>query len=389
MAHRRLERLAAALVAGGLAVAAQAPLAQPQMFEDIVVSDPDGTMTDPEFDKTLRSLRMSWQDDAGKLWVTDIDPMTGIWAPRDGRQVLIDTELLPIFVTRQGVEWAYDDGFNRIVYTKLDPVSGDISLHQAAIDAKTGRYVATPLEEGAGQAIAKASQTEGDPFPRAIYTIRDATTGEVRFGWRFLDGPNVGALLPDGFKNATWVADKFGIVGRIRDAGVEQVAYYNLDRAELRQLTFEPGEKRWPLLMRDLAREDDLLVATIRDEEFGIWRRGADGVWTLEERLAPPSVYPFLFKPDFFYWEGGTYVAYLASSEKDGRRLNAIGESEVWITRIAGEGPGPRHVLVSDPVYVRLKDVENVVTDDNVFIYYAEKRDDGRTLIHRVKLFDG
>src|SRR6056297_2204753 len=84
--------------------------------DDVIVSDPDSDLPDPEFD--VIDNHMVWQDLLGDLWLARLDPTTGDVMPMDGRGLLLDTDLRAIDKTANGPEWASGDGRSFVAYTR-------------------------------------------------------------------------------------------------------------------------------------------------------------------------------------------------------------------------------------------------------------------------------
>ena len=354
---------------------------RPFEVDDVVVSDPDGSIIDPEFDKSdPSSPRMVWQDLEGDLWVADVDPITGTWWPLDGRQFFVDSGLANIFETRQGPEWAYDDQGNRVVYTKF--VRGRVRLYQASLDPASGAYLPDRLKRGINREVRRGSTNVGDTQPVVLYLTKRRNVD--RIGWRALDDPSTDTLLPKGVRQPRWVSGSRGLIATFRGKRTTQIFYHAINSGRSTQLTFDATEKRHPTMWYDPATGYQLLAATMDERNIGIWRQDASKNWILEGSFRPQTDLPYLTRPDWFIWDGASYLSYMAHTEKSAQEQNVRGTGEAWVTRVSGAGPF-QHRRVSSPTVTRMKDVENLPLLSTVYIYYEEilDGDNGRRLVHR------
>ena len=360
------------------------------VVNDVVVSDPSGSLTDMEFDKTA-TPRQSWQEHDGNVWVANVDPAAGTWSPPDGKQILIATNAVPIQDTRQGPEWASDNRGDRVLFTGA--ISGGMQIYQSTYNQQTGQYDVLPVAQSSGTALAHGSHTPGDPHPRLLYTI-PAANGKVSqhtYGWREIDNPQTGGTLPSDFIMPEWVDGRsawvngqysYSIVATKTVSALDQVVFYDTGSGITTQLTRTGSSARFPVMWLDPACNCWLLTAILDNAKIGVWEEQSDGRWLLVNQLRPPTQLPYLFKPDYFIWNGASYLAYSTSNQKDGRKqaLNDVGE--VWVTRVSGQGPF-RHRQVNDPSVTHIKDVENLTLTTGVYCYYTEILQDGRRLIHK------
>lgn len=352
---------------------------------DIVVSDINDSLLDPEFDKNLTNLRMAWQERSGDLWETDVDSFTGSWNPLNGRQLLVDTDLVVIGKTRQGPEWAYDNCGNRLVYTRKMK-SGQYQLYQAWWDPITRQFIKSPVMNGENQALYQVSHDLGDPTPRIIYSYPNpnSITGHtMAFGWREINDPKTDTHLPIDFKSVQWISGQRTVVATTRINGIRQVVYYNIDTGITTIATSDPTHKRFPLIWQDPATQEYILSAVMDDTGIGVWRQKSQDQWVFTNYLRPPTEIPYIFKPDWFVWNGASYLAYLIHTEKSGKLQNYQGKGEVWVTCVSNINCQFTHRQVNNPTITRIKDVENLVVNHTVYVYYAEILPDQRRLIHR------
>jgi hypothetical protein len=334
---------------------------------DVVVSDVDDTLIDPEF--TELGLHMAWVDRNHRLWVNDLHPDTGTWTPRNGRQLLVDTSLIRVGKTRQGLEWAAAHDGPRMVYTKER--GSECSLNQAK--RVEGRWVTEALEGGAGLWLYQTSKDQGDPKPRAIFRRERSPT---RFGWRELDDPASQEWIPGIHRQLLWVRGARAAVGIDTE---HRPFVYQIDSREfLRAPAWGSTRHASPSGFRN---ESGLTVVTVLDHtRIGI-HQVTRGAWSLVRTLRPESDLPFVFHPKLWFHRGQPVLTFMMATETDGRVQNTRGDAEAWIATFTAGAPFLRRV--NDLSIKRIKDTEGVSLPGGFFVYYAEILPDRRRLIHR------
>jgi len=98
-----------------------APAARAQVFipnESLVTRQSD--LQDPEYSQTRGQI--TWTDSAGSLWLANVDPVTGLFRPANGKGVQIDADAMTtadLKVVGNGPEWVTTAITDQIVYTKF------------------------------------------------------------------------------------------------------------------------------------------------------------------------------------------------------------------------------------------------------------------------------
>jgi hypothetical protein len=62
--------------------------------------------------------KLAFSDGVRRIWLADLDPLTGEFCSADGRDVLIDVGQAPLSVTNNGPEFAVDCHGWSIIYSK-------------------------------------------------------------------------------------------------------------------------------------------------------------------------------------------------------------------------------------------------------------------------------
>lgn len=343
-----------------------------------LVSDPAVSMPDPEFD-ALAGL-VVWQDMAGdELWLASVDPTTGAFIPPDARGTLIDTDITTVARGRNGPEFAQSAVGPQIVYATHDG-SGTPVLARAVLDL--GQWEVEILPGTGGVKSVLGSWDVGDLDPRVIY-VTETPWGDVT-RWRELDDPATDAAWPR-FDDARWIQGERAIIGVPPGEGVIGQAHrYDVDTQVLTQLTFDPVDKGSVYQFHAPEFGEQIMIVTHATEPDGpdsiVVYRLLGGEWTPIHHIPTPLAYPYVVSPEYFIWEGRSYVSYIATR---GKTNVSNGAAQVWIAALDPAQPLFRAVSPADD-QVR-KDPEPYTGGDRPWVYYA-RLEGGERRIHRAEL---
>jgi len=99
-------------------------VAQQFQIDDRPIGRPDVHYLDPEFIDVHGQHKVLFTDSAysaGKLWVADLDPVTGDFVSGHGTEHVLDTGIAPLYETLvNGPEWGADRDGLAVFYTKYD-----------------------------------------------------------------------------------------------------------------------------------------------------------------------------------------------------------------------------------------------------------------------------
>jgi hypothetical protein len=346
----------------------------PFVVDDVVVSSRNVSLMDPEFSDV--PPLMTWQDPDRRLWVSTVES-DGTWQPRNGKQIMLDDQLTPIGQTRQGPEWVSAAGHDRIVYTKTQKKVPYI--YQARIGGNGWETAALP--DSAYCAVANASKDRGDVAPRTLFHYRPPT-GESWLGWRSLDPPFTIDWIPvQNPENPRWASGVRAV--SMLDPVSGEVVLYDIDSRQPKQLTFDALQKRFPSVWRHAAVPDTLQLGSVMGYSLlGVYTLDK-GVWKLTDQQRPPSPYHYIFRPEYFEFQGRSFLHFTTTTSANGEIQGLSGESEVWITEISPEGKLLWFRRVNNPRIKRIKDSESIVIADKAYVYYAEILVGGTRVIHR------
>lgn len=332
--------------------------------DDLVISDPSISVSDPEFDAD--SLQVTWQtEDGSHLWVADIESCTGEVSPRTFQGVLIDTDVVPISAAKNGPEWMYSSRGAEVVYAK----QFDQPTIMRAWQRPSG-WATQPIPGAHGWGPF-GTLFPSDPEPMIRFK-RELPDG--REGW-WVDARGVSQTYGEFLTPSRWSYTRKEILGRIGDAdGNQQIVSFDVQTQTWHQLTDSPFRKSYTFMWAapELGGEEVLMTthASQGDEqtEIALYRdTDGDGHWTIHKTIPSPPGHPFVVSAEPMVHDGRSYISYLASR---GARNNDSDQSQVWIAGIEAGGRFTRRVDRL-PFGARAKDPEPFTTPCAAWIFYT------------------
>lgn len=369
-------------------------------IDDVIASDPAGSLPDPEFD--IAGGRFAWLDSKALptpcIWVAAVDPATGAFIPADGKGVQVDTDAAPQSFTHNGPEWIWAQPGPQLVYVKK---IGSKTQVNRAFQNKDKKWVTQKLPGTEGIRMSMGSQNFGDTngefaawgTGKAIWAVMDRldATSDREPSYK-ASGINFFGHWAQGVSIPTLVSV------RPRD-GFDQIVVVDAKSGKETQLTFEPSTKAQAFMWAAPEFGGDLVVmAIVNDVKAQIWRSSSkslnplDGTFKLMTTIAPPNTRPYCDSPEPFVYKGKSYV-FFVRSETNVKGGDALGD--VYIANIVPDGDGNSTFVrqVSDPKPAFRKDPEFFTYDPErltnpdgkypLFIYYTETLKDRSKIIHR------
>jgi len=341
------------------------PLAESQTFviNDVLVSAPNARIADTEFDPYLN--RICWQSgDDHTLWTCSLNTSTWALSVPDGKEVLVDTALVPIDQTSNGGEWGFDQTGTFLVYNKLIN-----KTRYAAIAYETfPTWVLCTLTDAPNRMNPHATQNPNDSVA-AIQYIRSPSADNTKY--RFLSSLSWEHTIY-WFTDAHWALNEQILTGIMCNGQVGQVDPSECGFPE--QLTNDPGTVySLPFMWRAPEKGNQrMFFARANNSEIRVFKEtGAiSGRYTLYMSFPSPSsnpAYDKIASPEPFVYQGQSYVIFMASSSP---YETSYHNSEIWIAKIDSLDPLMR--MVSDTSVGIRTDPEAFATPDSLLVYYTE-----------------
>lgn len=361
----------ACAMCGALLVAAL-PGAHADSFvpnEQRVSPRPD--LFDPEFNQ--KRGKITWVDATGRLWVANVDRVSGMLKPPNGMGVLVDPEALTAsdqMMVGNGPEWLPGPGADRIVYTKFVPgLPHDRQNARLAVaeQAQDGTWTNRFLDDRT-RLRPYPSADPRDPAPRISYV--DAAGSAY---WREVDNPAseslVASMPASRVLPMRFVDGARATVFVMPIDGVDEVVRYWLDSRIIEQLTFDGGHgKTTPFMWKapEFDGEYVLMIAANEATELRIYRQldKASPVWTVVYRASAPAGTK-LVSPEPFAHGGKSYVFMSAMALPD------LASSSIYVSNIDANQPLFRKLTPDDPIRKRTDPEVFITSDGQAYIYFA------------------
>ncbi len=335
-------------------------------------------LLDCEFSQSRQKI--TWVDRSGGLWIADVDPVTGMFVPADGKGILVDPAAMATSDIRlfgNGPEWISTATGDQIVYTKFAAgmpktrTNARLALAQQVRDGSWRYAFLAPTN--LARAAPYASNDRGDPLPRISYVGPNGN-----HYWRNLYDPTsekrVADYPPNQYFNAMRFAEgERGASFPMVVEGVSQVFHYDLDTGVETQLTFDAGQKDltnrawiWPAPEYGGAR----VMATVADNtELRIYREDpGQPEWVLVRSVRTPQG-GIVNSPEYFTYNGASYVFFVASVPP------ANFPSQLFLANIDPADPLLVQLTPDSPTRMRT-DPEVFIADDGPYIYYNRQKID-------------
>jgi hypothetical protein len=360
-----VSRFASLLAAASAALAPWAVAADDFVVDDVVISNPDVPIADPEFNAV--DARMVWQSGDGDVWVADVDPATGLLTPRDGRGTLVGTNAAPLADTLNGPEWSYGSDGTFVVFTQD---AGDVDWIAASREIAPNQWISNRLGKGGGR-YSPVGSPPSNPGPASVIHNLLTQSGPVVQEFRDILNPDSRQLvdLPVS-RGARWVEGRDLIVTSTLLSGVRQIAVQDVITGQRSVLGTGGGEKVLPFGWYAPELDSTLVVAKLGARRIVIYRDSGEG-WEPYRIFTLPSPRPYVHSPEPFVYQGTSYLTIVAADDDAGVGGQPVGASDIWIANIDPAAPFFRQVSTSAQEGNRT-DPEAFVLDSGPVIYYTQ-----------------
>jgi len=338
--------------------------------------DPD--LVDPEFDSLGHQVVTVEfvEPDRGDVWVAAMDPATGEIIPGDGRGERIGDRAASVTRSGNGPEWLYSERGPEVLYAYVMGPSPRIVRAWQDAGGWEGEFV--PGSEGLLAPL--GSLDPDDPEPRLVSRQEDA----LRAWWRFIDDPEDQLLVDaDMPRSPRWVPGTHDAVFAAPDGELLQTFVLDADTGTIEQLTDEPTGVGTVYMWFSPSLGETIFFGTLLNEDLDAIRMAVfqqiDDEWQIVKTIEPPVDFPFIGSPEYFVYEGRSYIFYSTCSEplrslavryEEPGIGGACGDSRIWIT--GAEPDNHVHRMISAETEMTRNDPEAYVTDQGALVYYTD-----------------
>ncbi len=317
---------------------------------------------DPEFypEENL----VAFADGFKRAWIGYLDPLSGDFLSGDGRDLLVDTDLVELAVSFNAPEFGVDQAGWSLFYTKENQGVPQIWRGQ---EGERG-FIVEPL-------------TAGKPTRLSVLASKDPSGEEVRLLFaRGEPAPGIGEVAwlgesdPQGTETAVapidrgarWVDGTTMFTYVINDGpSPSQVVLYETSTGAAAMITNTPGDKSYAYGWW-ASEYDQLLVMTVVDDSrIEIYRDSGGDYWDLMHTLRIPvgSAYTVIGSPEPFTAGGKSYLSLIVKAD------GGYAPAEVWVWGLEEDKrftlkceDGLGEVIRTDP--------ESYPGEEEIFLYY-------------------
>lgn len=342
------------------------PIVPSNEITDIVVSDENAQLGDVEVDPFKQ--RISWQTiDDNKLWVCNIDPITGKLAVGNGKQTLID-DIIPLSTSFNSGEWSFSKAGTAIVYGK---VGAGGTKYVAIAKENTAGWTITTLDTSPDRFNPRATKNPNDDVAAVQYVTFPGTSTTK---YKFFNDTNTEFSIAN-FSDAHWADDEQVLTGILPNG---QVGLFDpANPATPIQITSNTSvvysrPYMWRAPDQNNAR---MFFAKANGNEIQVFKESSanNNVYLLFSSFKSPSTntaYINIGSPEPVVFKDKSYITFMTSLSP----LETSGEpADIWYAYVGNSTPTFKKVS-DDAVRVRT-DPEPYPTASTLYIYYTEVDD--------------
>jgi len=311
--------------------------------------------------------KMAYQTGNGDVYLADIDPITGLFAIPNGKDLLIDTGAAKLLQTFNGPEFGFDKNGWSVFYGKnngstpqvwravinnrqvyKEPLTVSNLPRLSILATKNVLADSIKLLYSKGTSLKNGNMTRIDEEKPVDETVIDLTDKGVRW----IDGTNQ-------FFYIKQTGDKKG-----------QLFLYDADLKNEQQITNDSFDKSYSYGWFAPEYNHELVALVLLDNasKLGIYRNTGKEFWEIvKEILIPDSAkYDQFASPEPFVAAGKSYISCTIKEDAD-----SYSKSEIWILNLQEGKNSTYQRKVEDGMGDAIRsDPEWYLGKNEVFIYY-------------------
>jgi len=377
------------------------PFPSPDGFkpDDVPVGDPGVSYVDPEF--LPGGQRMTFGDGEGRVWVGELDLLTGLTRSKSGQDILVYEKLAPFRHAQNGPEWCLDRQGAAVTFTVMDEQGvpqvalarlGTQGVEQVQRLTSGPQRSFSPFgtmsadDASARLAFAHGGQRYADYYVRVLDVAQPEKTFDLPYYW-------VGSSAPRWLHGTTRI-----VYPRLMKSNPNQIDIAVVDFATGKDvvLTDDGGSKDevWAFYAPEYDGEI-LYAAQLDNKEIAIYRDLKDrgGMLTKIATLKLPADSPHSFMRSMeplVSLRGAGGVSYFTVLAAPTTKTYARTDTSIWVLGL-GKDPQRRIVRrVDDGGVTGKKDYryepETSSGPGEIFVYYTvDKKVPGSATIHGLR----
>ncbi len=336
------------------------------------ISPEGSSYADPEILNNGEN-KVTFQDRADRIWLADLDPVTGDFVSATGEDILLGTDAGSLLDTFNGPEFGRDMQGWSVFYSKI--TDSVIQIWRAEV-SDTDVVSTQQMTSGNSHMTAIPQQSDRLNSTRILHINGDWDNGMV--AWFDDDNPadeiNITAVDTRATTHPTWVEDTDQVILSLREGdNIGQLAFYNIQTGEFTRITDDAGNKTFPFAWSAPEFGNELIAMALVDKtSIGIYQDNGGALWDRISTLTIPdsSNGITLGSAEPFIAMGKSYLS--LSIQLNNSSTPGIADAQVWIFGIEDD-PATRFTYRCDdknPSLSMRMDPEIFIGSEQAFVYY-------------------
>jgi catechol 2,3-dioxygenase-like lactoylglutathione lyase family enzyme len=348
--------------------------------DDVQVGAPGVNYSDPEFlSSANRMVFQTTSDGVQQVWISELNPTSGLLASPDGRDLLVDTNVATLGPTKQtnnGPEWGVDSAGAALFYSKPD--GGGIPQVFRASNLTSGAVTVTQMTNVTGPSWATNATVRQDAsLPTTKFFYRYAAGPELTGPARWADETNptavnnITAFNTAGFA-PSWIqgTEDFAYCVFTSQTTTE-IGCYSTATRTVAAITSEPTVAKQNIIAFYAPEFDnELCYACVVDvSALAIYRNLGSG-YTRVATLTPnvPGL-PYMYSPEMFQLDGVTYFAVVMQDNQD---YHLATEGAIYVLGLGSDAANRLVRRVDNGTAANRFEPEVMVGTEEVFVFFND-----------------
>ncbi|MEW6006008.1 MAG: T9SS type A sorting domain-containing protein [Stygiobacter sp.] len=309
---------------------------------------------------------MTFQTSSGKVWVAEIDSVTGLFKSNFGLNFFADSNAVKTSQTFNGPEFGVSKNGWAVFYTKPSNSVSQIWQADFSDDKFTSYAILSDQQRRQTALVSKNSNSESI---RVLY-VKGRLSDGLMF-WSDVTSPQQETLIDSVDKGIRWIDETNSLV-YVKQSGQfkGQLTIYDTDTKSEKIITNDSLSKSFPYawFAPEYHNEPIALALIDGNTKIGIYKDNGGQYWEKVQEIIVPytSAYKYFGSPEPFVVAGKSYISCVIKEIAD-----AYSNSEVWIFGLQqGENKTYARKIEDDLGTIIRSDPETYLGENEVFVYY-------------------
>ncbi len=331
----------------------------------VKISSGSDSYIDPEI--YSKENKIAFQTASGDVWLSEIDPITGLFVSKTGKDILIDTGATQLIQSFNGPEFGFDKNGWAMFYVKKNGLTPQV--WRAKVNE--GIVTKTPLTSGNVPRLSALATKDNNANTIKLIYSKGPTLEKGLLTWTDSKNPIDETVVDSLDRGVRWIdgTQKFFYIKQTGElAG--QLFLYDADTKSEKQITNDPRIKTYSYGWFAPEYDNELVVLVMmeNDTKLGIYKDTGKEFWELVKEISVPdsAKYDYFGSPEPFVAGGKSYISIVIKEV-----ANAYSKAEVWIFNIQDGKNSTYQRKIDDGLGdVIRSDPESYIAQNEVYIYY-------------------